>query len=118
MLLLFIKIFLYSIALRNLKLCYGCGGAVHNEVAERARLLLSSHKISENNDQISFYNKILADNISSLQAGSAFPDWGYGCFGFDQEAEVSHWTPFLVACIQHLKAKYPTPYDENAKVRL
>ncbi|PVU85764.1 hypothetical protein BB560_006915, partial [Smittium megazygosporum] len=65
-----------------------CGGAVHNEVAERARLLL---------------------------AGATFPDWGYGCFGNDDDAEVSHWTPFLLASIQHIKEKFTVPYDDHAK---
>ncbi|KAI9317430.1 hypothetical protein BX666DRAFT_2026717 [Dichotomocladium elegans] len=44
-----------------------------------------------------------------VQAGSFFPDWGYQCMGYNQQAEDAHWAPFIRASVEYIKETYPNP---------
>ncbi|KAJ2908619.1 hypothetical protein GGI21_002704, partial [Coemansia aciculifera] len=91
----------------------GCGPAVHNEAAERARQWFHTPSTGQNDDTISEYRGILDRHSSSLQAGVVFPDWGYGCLSMDNPAESAHWTPFLHYGASHVLKRYPKPYSER-----
>ncbi|KAJ1868386.1 hypothetical protein LPJ55_005877, partial [Coemansia sp. RSA 990] len=89
---------------------HGCGPAVHNEVAERSRQWFYKQPGTIDSDRISVYRDILDRHPETLQAGTVFPDWGYGCMSMDDEAEAAHWTPFLEHGLRYLHAKYPFPF--------
>ncbi|KAJ1937790.1 hypothetical protein GGF37_005065, partial [Kickxella alabastrina] len=93
----------------------GCGPAVHNEVAERARQWFVSPQGASNNGAVAKYRSILDRQVSSLQAGVAFPDWGYGCMSMDEPAEAAHWTPFLEVGVAYLLRTYSQPYSAQAE---
>ncbi|KAI9505514.1 hypothetical protein BX070DRAFT_232681 [Coemansia spiralis] len=93
----------------------GCGPAVHNEVAERARRWFFDKQGSEQDEKIAQYRDILDRHPESLQAGVVFPDWGYGCMSMDEEAEAAHWTPFLEYGLDHFLATYKRPYSQRAE---
>ncbi|OLY85049.1 Phosphatidylinositol-glycan-specific phospholipase D [Smittium mucronatum] len=89
-----------------------CGPAVHNEVSERA---LNWFQALSDNEHDIYFAKIISSNINSLQTGVLFPDWGYGCLGYDSESEAAHWSPFLEAAISLLNSQYQPPYDDEAQ---
>ncbi|KAJ1957169.1 hypothetical protein GGI12_005099, partial [Dipsacomyces acuminosporus] len=93
----------------------GCGPAVHNEVAERARQWFYEQKGAPNAGRVAFYRGILHRHSESLQAGVVFPDWGYGCLSMDEQAEAAHWTPFMEYGVEYLASKYQKPYGERAQ---
>ncbi|KAI8320744.1 hypothetical protein GQ54DRAFT_262987 [Martensiomyces pterosporus] len=93
----------------------GCGPAVHNEVAERARQWFHEQQGKPGADRVAFYRDMLDRHPESLQAGVAFPDWGYGCLSMDDQAEAAHWTPFLEYGVEYLAGKYEKPYGERAQ---
>ncbi|KAJ2156239.1 hypothetical protein GGH16_005685, partial [Coemansia sp. RSA 560] len=92
----------------------GCGPAVHNEAAERARQWFYKHTAMDN-DRVSLYRDILDRHPSPLQAGTVFPDWGYGCLSMDNEAEAAHWTPFLEHGLTYFHQTYTQPYSARAE---
>ncbi|KAJ2777564.1 hypothetical protein H4R18_005086, partial [Coemansia javaensis] len=79
----------------------GCGPAVHNEAAERARQWFSGAGA-----EAAAVRAVLDRHPESLQAGAVFPDWGYGCMGMDDEAEAAHWSPFMEHGVAHYLATY------------
>ncbi|KAJ2827288.1 hypothetical protein IWW50_001965 [Coemansia erecta] len=93
---------------------YGCGPAVHNEAAERARQWFYA-PASTDNTRITYYRGILDRHLSSMQAGTVFPDWGYGCMSMDDEAEAAHWTPFLEHALAYFHQTYARPYSAQAE---
>ncbi|KAJ2822505.1 hypothetical protein GGI24_003925, partial [Coemansia furcata] len=93
----------------------GCGPAVHNEAAERARQWFYESPESPSSGRISEYRAILDRHPASLQAGAVFPDWGYGCLSMDDPAEAAHWMPFLRQGVEHVLAKYSKPYSERGE---
>ncbi|KAJ2487260.1 hypothetical protein IWW37_005313 [Coemansia sp. RSA 2050] len=91
----------------------GCGPAVHNEVAERARCFFTSPENSTG--WVSEYRDILDRHPAFLQAGVVFPDWGYGCLSMDEPAEAAHWSPFLRHGVDYVLSHYPKPYSERGE---
>ncbi len=53
-------------------------------------------------------------NPGALQAGAAFPDWGYA-FGHPDAAEDTHWPPFHEAAANYVHETYPLPWDDDTK---
>ena len=45
--------------------------------------------------------QVLEKYMGYLQAGSAFPDWGYAC-GDRDAAEEAHWPPFVQEFISYI----------------
>jgi hypothetical protein len=87
---------------------HGCGVLVHNEVFRRARQKFALPSTSDSSERASLrelYSSYLSDpeNEPSVQAGSFFPDWGYGCFNTDEQSEAAHWPPFINAGLDHSK---------------
>ncbi|KAJ2016522.1 Intracellular distribution of mitochondria [Coemansia sp. S680] len=93
----------------------GCGPAVHNEAAERARQWFYTSQENATSGWISEYRDILDRHPGSLQAGVVFPDWGYGCLSMDDPAETAHWAPFLRHGVRYVISKYPRPYSERGE---
>ncbi|KAJ2742821.1 hypothetical protein GGI20_004204 [Coemansia sp. BCRC 34301] len=94
----------------------GCGPAVHNEAAERARQwFYTTGTQGGSTDVIREYRGILDRHPASLQAGAVFPDWGYGCLSMDDPAESAHWAPFLRYGAAHILKHYPKPYTEHGE---
>ncbi|KAJ2066328.1 hypothetical protein GGI08_001926 [Coemansia sp. S2] len=93
----------------------GCGPAVHNEAAERARQWFYTSQENATSGWISEYRDILDRHPGSLQAGVVFPDWGYGCLSMDDPAEAAHWAPFLRHGVRYVISKYPRPYSERGE---
>ncbi|OMH81054.1 Calmodulin [Zancudomyces culisetae] len=94
-----------------------CGPNVHNEVTERARNWFKLTTKPSENGEFGQYNfsSILEKNVDALQAGALFPDWGYGCLGYDNEAEEAHWTPFISSAVEYLNENYKKPYNQAAE---
>ncbi|KAJ1734765.1 hypothetical protein LPJ72_002191 [Coemansia sp. Benny D160-2] len=84
----------------------GCGPAVHNEVAERARRWFHARTDDAHGARVMRFRGIMDRQAESLQAGVTFPDWGYGCLSMDEEAEAAHWTPFLEHGVEYLRETY------------
>ncbi|KAJ2043727.1 Intracellular distribution of mitochondria, partial [Coemansia sp. S16] len=93
----------------------GCGPAVHNEAAERARQWFYTSQENATSGWISEYRDILDRHPGSLQAGVVFPDWGYGCLSMDDPAEAAHWAPFLRHGVRYVISQYPRPYSERGE---
>ncbi|KAJ2158549.1 hypothetical protein GGF46_003699 [Coemansia sp. RSA 552] len=96
----------------------GCGPAVHNEVAERARQwLYELPGIAPSDERLAIFRGILDRHPEALQAGAVFPDWGYGCMSMDDEAEAAHWTPFLEYGLEYFLSRYSDParYSPHAQ---
>ncbi len=53
-------------------------------------------------------------NPGALQAGAAFPDWGYA-FGHPDAAEDTHWPPFHQVAGDYVHETYPLPWDDDTK---
>ncbi|OMJ29898.1 Phosphatidylinositol-glycan-specific phospholipase D [Smittium culicis] len=109
---------LYYLLVLSIFISYvsSCGPAVHNEVAERARVWFDALSADTDSADNILFSGIINENLSPLQTGVLFPDWGYGCLNSDNEAEVAHWTPFLETAITLFNTKYKKPYDEDAKI--
>ncbi|KAJ2329542.1 Intracellular distribution of mitochondria, partial [Coemansia sp. RSA 2702] len=93
----------------------GCGPAVHNEAAERARQWFYKQPGTDESARILYYRQVLDRHPETLQAGAVFPDWGYGCMSMDEEAEAAHWTPFLEYGLRYFHATYAPPYSRAAE---
>ncbi|ORX71279.1 hypothetical protein DL89DRAFT_282725 [Linderina pennispora] len=93
----------------------GCGPAVHNEVAERARQWFHEPQGSGSSERIAYYRGILDRHPEALQAGVVFPDWGYGCLSNDDPAEAAHWTPFLETGLEYFLQTYRQPLSDKAE---
>lgn len=100
--------FLIYLASSVLPIARGAGVLVHNEVLRRA---LQMYGLGSKNAEFVDATLPIAEwslaYASYAQAGSFFPDWGYGCLSGDDEAEASHWPPFLGAAIEHILENYP-----------
>lgn len=53
-------------------------------------------------------------NPDALQAGAAFPDWGYA-FGQPNAAEDAHWPPFHEVAGNYVHETYPLPWDAETQ---
>ncbi|KAJ2722752.1 hypothetical protein GGI07_003080 [Coemansia sp. Benny D115] len=105
------------LAVSYLVLASGCGPAVHNEAIERARQWFRHVSVGggEQGDRMRRHYNILERQVSSLQAGAVFPDWGYGCLSMDDPAEAAHWTPFLEYGTEYFLSTYPAPYTAQGE---
>ncbi|KAL7271108.1 hypothetical protein RUND412_006157 [Rhizina undulata] len=84
-----------------------CGVLVHIELLHRSTHLFTLP--TSNPDHTALqpqFSPLLLKNAPSVQAGAFFPDWGYQCLYTDDDAEVAHWPPFLVASVEHVISKY------------
>ncbi|PIA14986.1 hypothetical protein COEREDRAFT_82400 [Coemansia reversa NRRL 1564] len=107
---------LVAFILSTLSFCVlGCGPAVHNEAAERARQWFYVDRGEKDHERVAFYRDIIDRHPESLQAGAVFPDWGYGCMSQDEAAEAAHWTPFLEHGLKFFRSTYSKPYSQNAE---
>ncbi|OZJ04689.1 hypothetical protein BZG36_02553 [Bifiguratus adelaidae] len=92
-------------------LTLGCGINVHIETTRRALELY----IPTNTSHVK-YKEVLTEFADYTRAGSFFPDWGFSCLGYSQQAEDAHWPPFVQAAVQHVRETYPQPWEsEEAK---
>ncbi|KAI8139150.1 hypothetical protein BJV82DRAFT_628349 [Fennellomyces sp. T-0311] len=85
-----------------ISLTAGCGITIHTEVTYRSLELFEPLTKVQ-----SSYKSILERSDGFVQAGSFFPDWGYQCLGYNQQAEDAHWAPFIRTAIDYVKEKYP-----------
>ncbi|KAI9490285.1 hypothetical protein BDB00DRAFT_560866 [Zychaea mexicana] len=81
-----------------------CGISIHTEVTYRSLALFEP--VTEVQ---SAYKSIMERSDGYVQAGSFFPDWGYQCMGYNEEAEDAHWAPFIRTAIDYVKETYPAP---------
>ncbi|KAJ2595275.1 hypothetical protein H4R99_005418 [Coemansia sp. RSA 1722] len=109
------NVFVAAIATSSAVLVAGCGPAVHNEVAERARQWFDKPHGSRHSALVAEYRGIIDRQLASLQAGVVFPDWGYGCMSMDDPAEAAHWTPFLEYGVEYFQRTYTKPYSAQAE---
>ena len=58
------------------------------------------------------YGERVRTHPSALQAGAAFPDWGYP-FGFGDAAEDAHWPPFHETATTYLRREHPRPWSDE-----
>ncbi|KAJ1734744.1 hypothetical protein LPJ61_000913 [Coemansia biformis] len=92
-----------------------CGPAVHNEAAERARQWFYEGPGAAAGGRVAAIRDILDRHPESLQAGTVFPDWGYGCMSMDEEAEAAHWSPFMEHGVAHFLETYRRPFSARAE---
>lgn len=92
-----------------------CGITIHDAVTHRASLLFPSLNPSSHHLEIvEMTNKY----IDFFQAGSFFPDFGYGCFGNNDASEASHWPHFLFEAVKTFQNEFgsnPSNYSIKAK---
>ncbi|KAJ2763071.1 hypothetical protein IWQ56_004912, partial [Coemansia nantahalensis] len=93
----------------------GCGPAVHNEAAERARQWFYEGPGAAAGGRVDAIRDILDRHPEALQAGAVFPDWGYGCMSMDDEAEAAHWSPFMEHGVAHFLETYQEPRGTRAE---
>ncbi|KAI8881505.1 hypothetical protein K501DRAFT_324454 [Backusella circina FSU 941] len=86
---------------------------VHNEVTFR-----SLEIFSPSNDLQQTYKSDFQDSASYTQAGSFFPDWGYQCLGYNQQAEDAHWPTFIKTAVNYIRDTYPySSFHTDDKVK-
>src|SRR6187455_3362953 len=80
------------------------GITTHAEAATRASRWFTSGVDATARDWI-------VANPGALQAGAAFPDWGYAFGGRGQVAEDTHWPPYHQVAGDYVHETYPEPWD-------
>ncbi|ORY77373.1 hypothetical protein BCR37DRAFT_389182 [Protomyces lactucae-debilis] len=84
-------------------LAHGAGVLVHIEILRQAAYTLSLPPVNVSLPLADW----LEEHRAFAQPGAFFPDWGYGCLGSDDPAEMAHWPPFLGIAMQYLQDTYP-----------
>lgn len=87
---------------------------MHNEIFRRVTHILSLQD-SERWEPYITWVKQFPD---VAQAGSFWPDWGYGCLNTDEVSELAHWPPFLKASVEYVREKYPNPKQSLSAQKL
>ena len=85
-----------------------CGIITHGEIATRAAEDFACPEHPE-------FEELVADHPQALQAGAAFPDWGYA-FGYGDESEEAHWDPFLMEAADYVHELYPVWSADREKL--
>ncbi|XP_019619337.1 PREDICTED: phosphatidylinositol-glycan-specific phospholipase D-like [Branchiostoma belcheri] len=90
--------------------CEGCGLTTHTEIGHRAMLNFKS--TSKKMD----YNQLLLKHQDAFQAGNVYPDSYYDSIcrkgKYHSVSEDTHWSEFLNVTINHIRRKYPPPWNE------
>lgn len=88
--------------------CNAAGVLAHADIQRRANYFFSLPRSGTNlaGTESTPLARWMTQYVDFTQAGSFFPDWGYGCLAGDEASEIAHWPPFLGAAERHLITKY------------
>lgn len=85
-----------------------CAMITHGEVSHRASFFLDPVEHP-------YYHLIVNNNSGALEAGAAFPDWGYST-GYSNESEEAHWDPFIRVAADYIHETYgPPPWESDVE---
>lgn len=87
-----------------------CGISTHISIAHQALQWFNDQRGSTN------YRQLVLSHQDAFIAGNPYPDAMYSslCYKgkFHQVAEDTHWSPFLNATVNYIRAKYPKPWSK------
>ncbi|XP_070562446.1 phosphatidylinositol-glycan-specific phospholipase D-like [Ptychodera flava] len=93
--------------------CHCCGGITHTEIGHRAAEFFQ-HK-SGNTD----YRQLINKHQDAFKAGNPYPDTFYDNIceqgKYHDVSEDTHWSEFINATVNHIRNKYPKPWDEDTE---
>jgi hypothetical protein len=93
---------------------YAAGGRVHEQMGRQGWSLYLAHDEAMLPGLASFLSD--DDLWHAYYSGCLFPDWGFAAGGVNRDpGEDCHWREFLDGYLGVLRAKYPPPWEHEAK---